>query len=41
MVGRKRKKRAGNVSKGTPDTEFEQDWSIVLGATLRESSGGR
>ena len=32
---RKRKKRGvGDICKGTPDTEFEQDWSVGLGATL-------
>ena len=36
-VDRKRKKRAGDICNGTPDTEFEQDWSVGLGATL----GGR
>ena len=28
-------KKAGNISKGTPDIEFEQDWPVGLGATLR------
>ena len=26
----------GNISKGTPDIEFGQDWSVGLDATLRE-----
>ena len=26
----------GNICKGTPDIEFEQDWSLGLGATLRD-----
>ena len=29
------RKKAGNICKGTPDIEFEQDWSVGLGATLR------
>ena len=24
----------GNICKGTPDIEFEQDWSVGLGAAL-------
>ena len=28
------KKETGNICKGTPDIEFEQDWSVGLGATL-------
>ena len=35
-VGRKRKNRAGDICKGTPDIEFEQDWSVVLGSILAE-----
>ena len=30
----KKKKETGNICKGTPDIEFEQDWSLGLGATL-------
>ena len=30
-VDRKGKKRAGDICKGTPDTEFGQDWSVGLG----------
>ena len=30
------KKRTVNIFKGTPDIEFEQDWSVDLGATLRD-----
>ena len=30
------RKKAGNICKGTPDIEFEQDWSVGLGATLRD-----
>ena len=26
----------GNICKGTPDMEFEQDWSVGIGATLRD-----
>ena len=33
-LDRKRKKRADDICKGTPDVEFEQDWSVGLGATL-------
>ena len=35
---RRRKKEKGrqNICKGTPDIEFEQDWSVGLDATLRE-----
>ena len=39
MVDRKKKKKkkeTGNTFKGTPDIECEQDWSVGLGATLRE-----
>ena len=28
--------KTGNICKGTPDIEFEQDWSVGLDATLRE-----
>ena len=34
IVGWKGKKQAGDICKGTPDIEFEQDWSVGLGATL-------
>ena len=34
--GSKKKKETGNICKGTPDIEFEQDWSVGLGATLRD-----
>ena len=35
--GRSKKKReTENICKGTPDIEFEQDWSVGLGATLRD-----
>ena len=30
----KTKKRSGDICKGTPDTEFEQDWSVGLGAII-------
>ena len=30
----RKKKWAGDICKGTPDIEFEQDWSVILGATL-------
>ena len=30
------KKKTGNICKGTPDIEFEQDWSVGLDAMLRE-----
>ena len=38
MVDRKqkRKKKAENVCKGTPDIEFEQGWSVGLGSTLSD-----
>ena len=32
----RKKKETGNICKGTPDIEFEQDWSVGLGATLRD-----
>ena len=32
----KKKKRRQEILQGTPDIEFEQDWSVGLGATLRE-----
>ena len=34
--GRSKKKETGNICKGTPDIEFEQDWLVDLGATLRD-----
>ena len=35
--GRSKTKRdTGNICKGTPDIEFWQDWTVGLGATLRE-----
>ena len=34
--GSKTKKRAGDICKGTLDTEFEQDWSVGLGATFSD-----
>ena len=33
---KERKRETGNICKGTPDIEFEQDWSVGLDATLRE-----
>ena len=30
----KTKKRAGDICKGTADVEFEEDWSVGLGAML-------
>ena len=35
-VPRKRKEQAKDIYKGTPDIEFERDWSVGLDATLRE-----
>ena len=32
----KKERETGNICKGTPDIEFEQDWSVALGATLRD-----
>ena len=32
----RKKRETGNICKGTPDIEFEQDWSVSLGATLRD-----
>ena len=34
--GRSKKKKAGVICKGTPDTEFQQEWSVGLGATLAD-----
>ena len=33
-VTRKQKEQAGDICKGTPDNEFEQDWAFGLGANL-------
>ena len=33
-VGRKEKKRTGDICKGTLNIEFEQDWSFGIGAKL-------
>ena len=33
-IARKRKEHAEDICKGIPDIEFEQDWPVVLGATL-------
>ena len=33
---KERKKETENICKGTPDIEFEQDWSVGLDTTLRE-----
>ena len=33
---KERKRETGNICKGTPDIEFEQDLSVGLDATLRE-----
>ena len=35
-VARKRKKQAEDICKGTPDIEFEQVWSVGLGAILAD-----
>ena len=35
-VTRKRKEKAENICKGTPDIEFEQDWSVGLRAILAD-----
>ena len=35
-VTRKRKEQAEDICKGTPDIEFEQDWSFGLGAILAD-----
>ena len=37
-VHRKRKKRAGDICKGTLDIECERDWSVGLGATLGDAT---
>ena len=31
-ITRKRKEQPEDICKGTPDNEFEQDWSVDLGA---------
>ena len=33
---KKREREKGNLCKGTPDIEYEQDRSVGLGATLRD-----
>ena len=33
----KKKEKTGNICKGTPDIELEQDWSLGLVATLRDT----
>ena len=33
----RKKRETENICKGTPDIEFEQDWSVGLGATLRDT----
>ena len=35
-VARKRKEQAEDIYKGTPDIEFEQDWSVGLGTILAD-----
>ena len=35
-VTRKRKEQAEDICKGRPDIEFEQDWSVGLGAILAD-----
>ena len=35
-VDHKTKKKGEKISKGTPNIEFEQDWSVGLGAKLRD-----
>ena len=34
----KKKRGVGNICKVTPDVEFEQDWSVGLGATSRDKT---
>ena len=36
MKDKKRGGKTGNIFKGTTDIESEQDWSVGLGATLRD-----
>ena len=33
---RQKDRQTGNICKGIPDIEIEQDWSVGLGATLRD-----
>ena len=33
---KERKRETGNICKGTPDIEFEQDWPVGLDATLHD-----
>ena len=35
-VARKQKKQAGDICRGTPDIEFEQDWSVGLDTILAD-----
>ena len=35
-IARKRKEQAEDICKGTSDIEFEEDWSIGLGAILAD-----
>ena len=35
-MARKRKEQAEDICKETPDIEFEQDWSVRLGAILAD-----
>ena len=35
-VARKRKEQVEDIFKETPDAEFEQDWSVGLGAVLAD-----
>ena len=35
-IAQKRKEQAEDIYKGTPDIEFEQDWSVGLGAILTD-----
>ena len=35
-ISEKMKKQTDDTCKGTPDIEFEQDWSVGLGAMLRD-----
>ena len=35
-VTRKRKEQVEDICKGTPDVEFEEDWSVGLGAVLAD-----
>ena len=40
-VARKRKEQAEDICKGTPDIEFEQKWSVGIGAILGELTDER